>query len=57
MYLTTFTEKKRTLPCREKSLKWTAFPEGALDFIFKRSLLCARKTIKKSEPYHQFHCS
>lgn len=32
---------------KKKSLKWTAFPEGALNFIFKRSLLCARKHYKK----------
>lgn len=41
--------ENRMLPREKKktSLKWTAFSEGALNFIFKRSLPCARKHYKK----------
>lgn len=39
-------------------IEWTEFPEGALNLIFKRSLLCAKKHYKKkSEPYRHFHCN
>lgn len=41
--------KKEMLPSMrgKKSIKWTEFPEGALNLIFKRSLLCAKKHYKK----------
>lgn len=40
--------KKRNVAKHEKkSIKWTEFPEGALNLIFKRSLLCAKKHYKK----------
>lgn len=39
--------EKEKLTKQKRSLKRTAIPEGALNFIFKRALLCARKHYKK----------
>lgn len=39
--------EKENATKQKKSLKWTAVPAGALNFLFKRSLLRARKCYKK----------
>ena len=40
-------KKKKKKKKKKESIEWTEFPEGALNFIFKRSLLCAKKHYKK----------